>query len=80
MKDEKLLIVLLNQGNHNAFNELYTSYKYRVCKFIYAMLNSYDETEEVFQSVFETIWENRAHIQHEPSFNAYLYKITRNRV
>jgi len=80
MKDEKALIILLNEGSHHAFNELYTSYKYRICKFIYNLLGSYEETEEVFQSVFEKIWENRALIKQEQSLNAYIYKIARNHV
>ena len=80
MKNENELIKLLNKGDHNAFNELYTSYKYRICKFIYNMLDSHDETEEVFQSVFEKIWENRVRLKQEQSLNAYIYKIARNNV
>ena len=80
MKDEKQLILLLNKGDHYAFNEFYTSYKYRICKFVFNMLDSYEETEEVFQSVFEKIWENRADIRHESSLNAYVYKIAQNEV
>ncbi len=80
MHDEKQLIIALRNDSHEAFHTLYDFYKHRVCRFIFNILGSYDETEEVFQSVFEKLWEHRHILDSESPIGAYIYKIAQNRV
>ncbi len=80
MAHENQLIIELRNGNHKAFRELYERYKTRVYSFILNLVLSHDETEEIFQHVFVKVWENRANIKPDLSFNAYVYAIARNEV
>ena len=78
--DEYALVCALIQGSDEAFLQLYSRFKTRVYAFIYQMVSSQDVAQEIFQDVFVKLWENRAHIDPEQSFNAYLYTIARNSV
>jgi len=78
--EEVALVCALKQGSDKAFHRLYIRYKARVYAFIYRLVSSHDVAQEVFQDVFVKIWENRAQIDPEGSFNAYIYTIARNSV
>ena len=78
--DERQLVDDIRKGSHQAFQALYNSYKYRVCKFIYNALRSYEETEEVFQAVFEKLWEKREELDPNKSISSYIYTIAKNTV
>ncbi len=80
MHEETQLILALRNNSHEAFHTLYDSYKHRVCRFIFDMLGSYEETEEVFQFVFEKLWEHRHTLDSGYPIGAYIYKIARNKV
>lgn len=80
MYNEKQLIIALRNGSHEAFRQLYEHYQTRIFYFIYGILHSRPDTEELFQSVFLKIWENRTIIDEEGSFSGYIYQIARNSI
>jgi len=75
---DKQLFLAIRNGSHEAFRQFFDVYEKRVYGFLYKMLRSDADAEELAQIVFVKIWENRATINHELSPNAYVFKIAKN--
>ena len=78
MHSEKQLIIELRNGSHKAFRQFFDEYKKRVYGFLYNILHSHQDVEELTQTVFMKIWENRAAMNPELPLNAYVFKIAKN--
>lgn len=76
--EEKQILILLKQGDRNAFQELYRQYWQQVYNFGRLYLKSKDAAEEVVQDVFLKVWESREFIREEDNFKGLLFIITRN--
>ena len=72
------LVERLQEGNVEAFDLFYEKYSGKLYSFSLKYLRSTDEAEELVQSVFLKIWENRKHIDKELSFKSYLFTIAYN--
>lgn len=79
IKNEKLLVKKLIDGNENAFRKLFDSYRNDLYKFSLSMVCSKDYAEEIVQDVFMKIWIKRESLNPEMSFKSYLFTITRNK-
>jgi len=75
---DKDLFLAISKGNHEAFRQFFDNYKKRICGFLYNILYSDEDVEELMQVVFMKIWENRATINHELSPNTYVFAIAKN--
>ena len=75
MKNEKRLTAALKRGDERAFEKLYLNYSPKLYFFSFKYLKCQQEAEEIVQSIFLKIWENRENINPELSFNAYLIQI-----
>ncbi len=78
--EEKVLVVYLKQGSSKAFERLFLHYHNKLYHFCKKILNNREESENLVQSVFMEIWENRITLDEEKSFNGYLFKIAKNKV
>lgn len=78
--EEANLILLLKEGNKNAFSTLYDRYKKPLTANLFKLLKSEELTFDILQDLFLKIWENRANINPEKSFRAYLVRIAENMV
>lgn len=76
--DEKKLLILLKQGDREAFRQLYQQYWEQVYNFGRLYLNTKDAAEEVVQDVFLKVWDSRALIREDDHFKGLLFIITRN--
>ncbi len=74
------LAVLLNQGDRDAFKQLYLIYSPRIYKKILQLVKQPAIAEELLQDVFVKIWEKRGYIDAEKSFQSFLYRIAQNLV
>ena len=72
------LVKKLQKGDVEAFDLLYEKYSVKLYSFGLKYLRSADETEELIQSVFLKIWENRKQLNKELSFKSYLFTIAYN--
>lgn len=72
------LLILLTQGDKEAFTILYKKYWGRVYDFCRLYLTSRDESEDIMQEVFIKIWEVRTFIRPEENFEGFLFMVTRN--
>ena len=77
-KNKPQLVSLLSKGNMLAFNALYNEYSSKLYRFAYGYLKSEDEAEELIQEVFTIIWEKRASLKQELSFESFLFTIAFN--
>ena len=76
--DEKILLIHLRNGDHQAFERLYHHYKKRIAGHLLALFKDEELAQDIAQETFIKIWENRAQIDEQKSFKAYLFTIATN--
>lgn len=74
------VLLRLQQGDTNAFLELYNHYHAPLYHYVLRFVKSPAVAEDILQDVFLKIWEIRNRINPDLSFKAYLYRICRNSV
>ncbi len=68
----------LRDGEHKAFETVFTTYYNKTRTFIYGYIKSESDAEELAEDLFVNLWENRQTIDTTKSFNSYLHTIARN--
>jgi RNA polymerase sigma-70 factor, ECF subfamily len=68
----------IKSGNENAYEMIFKSYYQPLCRYACTFLHDKEESEEVVQSVFISLWEKRSVLEIQTSFKAYLYRMVRN--
>jgi RNA polymerase sigma-70 factor (ECF subfamily) len=66
-------------GNEAEFRELFQAHYPALCAFAYRFTGSSSAAEEIVQTVFVDLWEQRQRLRVHTSLRAYLYAATRNR-
>jgi len=75
--DEKLMQEI-KADNMFAFDMLYFKYSKRLYKFAYSILKSAEESENIVQDVFLSLWENRNKVERDSSVKYYVFTIAYN--
>jgi RNA polymerase sigma-70 factor (ECF subfamily) len=70
----------LANGDHRAFDVLFTRYYSIVKSFLAGFIKDEDLASDIAQDVFFKIWVNREAISQVISFKAYLFRVARNMV
>lgn len=78
--DDERLLELIRRGDKKAFELLYRLYHKRVYAYALKLLPLPEDAEEIVQNVFVAVWNQRASIELESSFNAYIFGIARHLV
>lgn len=78
LPEDRILVERLQKGDLRAFDMLYYKYVKKLLSFSYRHLRSKEDSEELIQSVFLKIWENRENLKKETSFQSYVFTITYN--
>jgi RNA polymerase sigma-70 factor (family 1) len=76
--EEKALVTLLGQGDENAFRILFEKYKNPLYHYSFRLTKSEELAQEIVHDVFLKIWKQKEKINAERSFQALLFKITKN--
>lgn len=76
MSEEKELLQKLTEGSESSFNTLYNLWASRLYHFAFSYLKSDSAAKDVVQETFVKLWTNRANINPEASFKAYLFTIS----
>ena len=76
--DDKLLD-LIQGDDFAAFDELYHRYAQRLVSYIHSKLDDVEESKDVVQEIFVSIWVDRKNLFHVNSISNYLYKIALNK-
>ena len=72
------IVSAIRQGDEKAFEQTFRKYYERLCQYACSLLKDEDESEEVVQTVFFTIWEKRADLEITLSLKSYLYRAVHN--
>ncbi|MBN2611986.1 MAG: RNA polymerase sigma-70 factor [Bacteroidales bacterium] len=72
------LIKAFKKGDTEAFKLLFDRYHERLYSFLFSVLKSTEDTEEIVQDTFLKIWENRKNFQENYPFESLLFKIGKN--
>lgn len=68
----------IKADNMFAFDMLYKKYSRKLYKFGYSILKSTEESENLIQDVFLSLWENRHKVEKDSSIKSYIFTITYN--
>jgi RNA polymerase sigma-70 factor (family 1) len=71
---DNLLVIRLRDNNKDAFKLLYNRYSKKLYYFSLRYLGNSEEAEELVQSVFVSIWENRQSLDETLSVKNYIYR------
>jgi RNA polymerase sigma-70 factor (ECF subfamily) len=67
-------------GDLEAFRQIHEEYGRRILNFIYRMIESKDDAEDLSQNVFFLAFHELGKLQNEDRFESWLYRIARNEV
>lgn len=76
---DDLLIAGLRKGDVAALNTIFGTHVQPLCDYAFRYVKSEDEAEEIVQSVFFKLWQDRASIAFRGSIAQFLYTAVRNR-
>jgi len=72
------LIKAFKKGDAHAFESLFNLYHKRLYYFLFGLLKSKEDAEEIVQETFLKIWENREHFWEDYPFESLLFRIAKN--
>ena len=75
---EKEALIAIQQGDEQSFERLFRTFYTRLCAYARGMLTDLDEAEEIVQTLFCRLWEQRATLEVTTSVQAYLFRAVRN--
>lgn len=76
--NEKELLLLVAEGNENAFRQLFHCYKEKIYSVALRISKSQTSAEELLQDIFLIIWLKREHLSQIEDFDSYLFIVARN--
>ena len=80
LTDEQALLQRTAEGSREAFSILYTHYYTGLYRFVFFILKSPEDSEEIIQDVFLKIWVKRETLTGIRSFEDYLFRMAKNRI
>ncbi|WP_430973764.1 RNA polymerase sigma factor [Sunxiuqinia rutila] len=75
---ERELIVRFINGDMKAFDDIYSTFDYKLQKFIFSLVKTKADTEDLVHEVFVKVWENKQKLRNPESFDSYLFSIAYN--
>lgn len=76
--NEQHLIKLLQEGDKDAFEQLYNSYLAKVFRFCKLYISNSEQINDCVQDVFVRIWDSRHLLNADNNLDGYIFIITRN--
>ncbi len=76
---EKELQNAIAEGDLQAFNEFYNRYVDNLIHFVHGKLDDLEESKDIVQEIFVTIWREKEAITLINSISSYLYRIAINK-
>jgi len=77
--NEKILVRELKKGNTRAYEQLFFHYYKKLYAFCFRITGSTQESEDLAQEVFISIWNCRENLDETRSFSGFIFKIARNK-
>lgn len=76
----KKKVLELSKGDIEAFNSLFILYYPKVKNFILVLIKNEEDSLDLAQDIFLSLWNNRSRLANVDSFNSYLFRIAKNKV
>lgn len=76
---EKELLHLIGHSDQKAFNALFEKYRGRLFAYLFKIIKSKETAEEIVLDVFLKIWVGRSILQEIDHFEAFIFRIARNK-
>lgn len=80
LTDERALLESTAGGSREAFSALYAHYYHGLYRFVFFVLKSHEDAEEVIQDVFLKVWMKRETLPGILAFDDYLFRMAKNRL
>jgi RNA polymerase sigma factor (sigma-70 family) len=77
--DDKALVALLHEGFNEGFDSLYWKYHQLIYINVFKFVRNKEESQDILQDVFATLWESRKSIRQEQSVSGWLFVISFNK-
>lgn len=78
MEQDKEVIHQFRSGNEDAFEQIFHAYYKALVHYAKTILKDMDDSEDIVQQVFVSVWEKRLNIEVHTSLKAILYKSVYN--
>ncbi|MCU0323855.1 MAG: RNA polymerase sigma-70 factor [Spirosomaceae bacterium] len=75
---EQDMIGAIRQGNEGVYEQIFRKYYQSLCNYANSMIRDMDDSEEIVQNVFMTIWEKKDDLEITISLKSYLYRAVHN--
>ncbi len=72
------LINAFKKGDSKAFEKLFQKYHKKLYSFLFYLLHTKEDAEEIVQETFVKIWEKREDLIDGYSFDSFLFTIAKN--
>ena len=72
------LVKRFTEGDVKAFDDIYSTFNYKLQKFIFSLVKTKTDTEDLVHEVFVKVWENKEKLKKHASFETYLFTIAYN--
>ena len=79
MYDQVNILEGLKSKDEKSFEVLFKTHYDTLVRFVYMYLNDLEESEEIVQDTFYTLWEKSENIDIKSSLKSYLYQAARNK-
>ena len=76
--NEELLVKELVQGSQDAFQAIFMHYYPKVHNFVYGLVKSQQDAEDISQEVFSKVWGSRSMFADVRNLGAYLFILSKN--
>src|ERR1700744_1690036 len=67
-------------GSREAYAMIYQHYLPKLYKYLFDILRSKQDTEEILQDLFLKLWEKKEELAKVTTLNSYLFRVARNRL
>ncbi len=74
------LIRRLRRSDKQAFEIIFNEFKEKLYYYIFGYLHSSEESKEILQNIFISLWENRESLKEEYQLSHYIYKVAVNHI
>ena len=72
------ILLAIRQGNERVYETVFRKHYQALCNYACGILKDMDDAEEVVQSIFLKLWEQRESIEINVSLKSYLYRAVHN--
>lgn len=75
---DEILIAAIRNDDYASYNRLFVRYYSRLCQYVYSWLENKEDTEDLVQELFLSLWSSRKKNEVRENVSGYLFKMAKN--